>query len=50
MNDSQKKDGKEKVLEQNEIKIIIPQCCLEGWESCPHVVKKPDRVKRNVGL
>lgn len=28
----------------------IPQCCLEGWPSCPHVLKKQRPVKKNVGL
>ncbi len=30
--------------------IIIPQCCREGWESCPHVAKKVKKKKYNVGL
>lgn len=32
------------------IKVIIPQCCKEGWDSCKHVVKKPKKKKKNVGL
>ena len=30
--------------------IIIPQCCVEGWESCPHVAKPIREQKTNVGL
>lgn len=30
--------------------IQIPECCREGWESCPHVVKKQKKIKQNVGL
>lgn len=33
-----------------EFKMIIPQCCREGWDSCPHVAKKQKRIKQNVGL
>lgn len=28
----------------------IPQCCQEGWPTCPHVTKKQKPVKRNIGL
>lgn len=40
---------KEEVL----TKIIswqIPECCREGWKSCPHVVKRQKISKRNIGL
>lgn len=31
--------------------IIIPICCREGWDSCPHVInKKPRPAKKNIGL
>jgi len=30
--------------------IVIPQCCLEGWKSCKHVVKPTKPIKRNIGL
>ena len=30
--------------------MIIPQCCREGWDTCPHVLKKQKKVKRNIGL
>lgn len=28
----------------------IPDCCKEGWKSCPHVVKRHKRKKINKGL
>lgn len=30
--------------------MIIPRCCREGWESCPHVARKKKSKKSNVGL
>ena len=30
--------------------IKIPECCREGWENCPHTVKKPKKVKRQIAL
>lgn len=31
--------------------IMIPECCREGWDSCPHVVnRETKRDKRNIGL
>lgn len=33
------------------VTIQIPQCCREGWESCPHVINRdPIKSKRNIGL
>lgn len=32
------------------VNLIIPICCREGWDSCPHVVKKVRQKKQNVGL
>ena len=43
-------------MEEAEIKVIgiediqIPECCREGWESCQHVVRKPEKVKRNIAI
>ncbi len=37
-------------IEEKQMKLTIPQCCLEGWPSCPHVTKKYRPQKRNVGL
>lgn len=31
--------------------IIIPECCREGWDDCPHVINKPQKATRkNIGL
>jgi hypothetical protein len=30
--------------------IIIPECCREGWDSCPHVVKRTKATKKNIAL
>ena len=30
--------------------IKIPECCREGWASCPHVVKSQRKIKQNIGL
>ena len=43
-------------LEENKInvieplKFIIPECCRELWDTCPHVVKKQKRKKRNIAV
>lgn len=29
---------------------IIPRCCEELWDNCPHVLKKQKKRKSNVGL
>lgn len=38
------------VLNEKEIKIIIPQCCLENWPTCKHVPRRNKKVKKNIGL
>lgn len=33
------------------ITVHIPDCCREGWEDCPHVVRADrEKIKRNIGL
>lgn len=32
------------------VSAIIPQCCREGWDSCPHVPKRFKQSKTNIGL
>lgn len=32
------------------INIIIPQCCREGWDDCPHAVHKEREKPKNVAL
>ena len=29
---------------------IIPQCCRESWDDCPHKVQKPIVNRRNIGI
>lgn len=31
-------------------RFLIPECCREGWDDCPHTVRKPDPVRRNIAL
>lgn len=47
MEDTQKK---EKPIEIDQFSWVIPQCCREGWKSCPHVPKRQRKTKTNVGL
>ena len=35
---------------KNPNRIIIPECCREGWDSCKHVVKPFKKTKQNIGL
>lgn len=37
---------------ENEVpRFLIPDCCREGWEDCPHVVNRAkEYVRGNVGL
>lgn len=32
------------------IQFIIPVCCREGHDDCPHVVKRQKKEKRNIGV
>jgi hypothetical protein len=49
MQNKEEQKGKEKIIEGKNI-FIIPECCREGWASCPHVLNKPKPVKKNIGL
>ena len=46
--------GDVKTVEKNgdiqEVSVFIPDCCREGWDSCPHVSKRIKQSKRNIGL
>lgn len=33
-----------------ETSILIPECCRENWDSCPHGVKRQKPIKTNIGL
>lgn len=41
---------KEIPLDNEAMSVIIPICCREGHEDCPHVPKKQKRIKTNIGL
>ena len=32
------------------LRIFIPKCCEEGWDSCPHVIHPEPPVKGNIGM
>lgn len=40
----------EEPIEISSDTMIIPECCREGWESCPHVVNRKEKIKSNIGL
>lgn len=42
--------GETQFVEGDRLNAMIPLCCKEGWDSCPHVPKKQRRAKKNVGL
>lgn len=49
MNDSIE-EIKYQELDGEQITLIIPQCCREGWDSCIHLPKRQRKQKSNVGL
>jgi len=50
MNNEKENLKKEEVLVIDNFNWIIPDCCREGWKSCPHVVKRQKTSKHNIGL
>lgn len=54
LEDHEKKPiSQSKISQSKEVKPFtfqVPQCCREGWESCPHVAKKIKKQKTNIGL
>ena len=38
------------IMEADRTNVIIPLCCKEGWDSCPHVPRKQKKVKTNIGI
>lgn len=30
--------------------MVIPECCREGWDSCPHVPRRQKKAKKNIAL
>lgn len=49
-NEQEKKAEEAPILEDKFVQIMIPICCREGWDSCKHCVKKPKKLKSNVGV
>jgi hypothetical protein len=53
-NENQERKEETKLLGEIQVigveNMIIPQCCREGWDSCPHVQKKHKKTKTNIGL
>lgn len=35
------------ILDEHRLKIIIPECCREGWDDCPHVTNREKKPRRN---
>lgn len=50
MEEDKEVNNKEKIIEIGVEDIRIPDCCQEGWESCPHVAPKLKKIKKNIGL
>ena len=39
-----------KMIEPWTFVMRIPDCCREARDDCKHVLKKPEKVKHNIGL
>ena len=48
--DDETEAAKAKILNKEEIMVMIPQCCREGWDTCKHVPKPQRKEKRNIGV
>lgn len=48
--DDETEAAKAKILNQEEITIMIPQCCREGWSTCAHVPKPQRKEKQNIAV
>ena len=42
--------GEMEIKEPELIEIVIPQCCREGWDSCPHTPKRKEQKRKNIAL
>ena len=51
-NKTSKKEKKEevKIIEVSNFNWKLPDCCRELWENCPHGMRKPKRIKKNIAL
>jgi len=38
------------IVEVDQFIWKVPECCAEGWDSCPHTAKKQKKIKSNIGL
>lgn len=55
MNNEENKKEQEREEMLNTVEVsnfnwMVPECCREGWETCPHVVKRAKKTKSNIGL
>lgn len=50
MNEEMKTNQETEILEVDQFNWIIPECCRELWDSCPHVVHKEKTKKKNIGM
>lgn len=50
MEETEKRKENVEVKEISYLDIKIPDCCTEGWKSCPHVLKRPKKEKTNIAL
>ena len=49
--DGEEKKTEAEILETEDVvRIMIPLCCKEGWDTCPHTVKYPKKRKPNIGI
>lgn len=47
---NEEENNEVKIFTTDDINIIIPQCCREGWDDCPHSVKKEREKPKNIAL
>lgn len=40
----------EEIKEIDNFNWKLPECCEQGWSSCPHVVRPREKVRYNRGL
>lgn len=51
-NEQKEEKKKTEILETKRFSWQVPRCCLEGWDSCPHTVKRANQKpkEQNIGL
>ena len=50
MTEEKEEKKEEVIIEVDRFNWKVPECCREGWDSCPHVVRKEKPKKTNIGL